>query len=157
VNEALLTGNYVYQYPDARNSFTQRLEHIASANFKLDAGGWGVRADLSTAAGYLGQSDLWGVTAMPFVNVTDKLQFVGRYTFVDSQDPHGVNLATYEKRVISGRGDQHNELYLGANCFFYGHKLKLQSGAQFADMNDRNDEGGNYSGVSWTTGLRVSW
>lgn len=157
VNEALLTGNYVYQHPDARNSFTQRLEHIASANFKLDAGGWGVRADLSTAAGYLGQSDLWGVTAMPFVNVTDKLQFVARYTFIDSEDPHGVKLATYEKRVISGRGDQYNELYLGANYFFYGHKLKLQSGAQFADLTDRTDEGGNYSGVSWTTGLRVSW
>lgn len=157
VNEALLTGNYVYQHPDARNSFTQRLEHIASANFKLDAGGWGLRADLSTGAGYLGQSDLWAVTAMPFVNVSDKLQFVGRYTFIDSEDPHGVRLARYERSVVSGRGDQYNELYLGANYFFYGHKLKLQSGAQFADMNDRTDEGGHYSGVSWTTGLRVSW
>jgi len=94
---------------------------------------------------------------MPFVNVTEKLQFVGRYTFIDSEDPHGVELANYENRVISGRGDRYNELYLGANYFFYGHNIKLQSGAQLADMDDRTDQGGNYSEVSWTTGLRVSW
>jgi phosphate-selective porin OprO/OprP len=157
VNQALLTGNYVYQNPDARNTFTQQLEHVMSINFKLDAGRWGVRTDVSTGVGYLRQSDLWGVMAMPFVNITDTLQFVGRYTFIDSEDPNGVRLANYEKRVVSGRGDRYNELYLGANYFFYGHKLKLQTGAKFADMNDRANDGGAYSGVSWTTGLRVSW
>jgi phosphate-selective porin OprO/OprP len=51
----------------------------------------------------------------------------------------------------------YNELYGGANYYFYGHKLKLQSGVQFADMNDRANDGGAYSGVSWTTGLRIGW
>ena len=157
VNEALLTGNYVYQNPNARNTFTQRLEHVLSINFKLDAGKWGVRTDVSTGSRYLRQNDLRGVMAMPFVNITDKIQFVGRYTFVDSNGPNGVRLATYERRVVSNRGDQYNELYLGVNYFFYGHKLKLQTGAQFADMNDCADDGGNYSGVSWITGLRVGW
>jgi phosphate-selective porin OprO/OprP len=157
VKEALLTGNYVYQNPDARNTFTQRLEHVVSANFKFDAGGWGVRTDVSTASGYLRQSDLWGLMAMPFVNITDKLQFVGRYTLLDSDDPNGVRLGTYENRVVSGRGDLYKELYLGGNYFFYGHKLKLQTGIQFADMNDRANDGGEYSGVAWTTGLRVGW
>lgn len=157
VKEALLTGNYVYQNPDALNTFTQRLEHITSVNFKLDADKWGIRTDVSTASGYLGQSDLWGVMAMPFVNVTDKVQLVGRYTFLESDDMNGVRLGTYENRVVSGRGDLYKELYLGANYFLYGHKLKLQTGAQFADMNDRANDGGAYSGVSWTTGLRVGW
>jgi phosphate-selective porin OprO/OprP len=48
-------------------------------------------------------------------------------------------------------------VYFGANYYIYGHKLKLQSGLQFADMNDRAKDGGVYSGVSFTTGLRVSW
>jgi phosphate-selective porin OprO/OprP len=95
--------------------------------------------------------------AMPFLNITDKLQIVGRYTFVESDEANGVRLATYESRVVPGRGDVYNELYLGANYFFYGHKLKLQSGLQFADMNDRADDGGAYSGLSWTTGVRVGW
>lgn len=157
VKEALLAGNYVYQHPDEDNTFTRRLEHIASINLKLEAGRWGVRGDVSAASGYLGQSGLWGLMAMPFVNATDKLQFVGRYTFLNSEAPNGVQLATYENRVVRGRGDQYNELYLGANYYFYGHKLKLQSGLQFAEMDDKAADGGSYSGLSWTTGVRVGW
>jgi phosphate-selective porin OprO/OprP len=126
-------------------------------NLKLEAGRWGVRTDLSAASGYLGQSDLWGFMAMPFINITDKLQFVSRYTVLDSRRPNGVLLGTYENRVVGGRGDLYNELYLGANYYFYSHKLKLQSGLQFADMNDSANDGGEYSGVSWTTGIRVGW
>ena len=157
VKEALLTGNYVYQNPDARNTFTQQLEHIASVHFKFDAGKWGIRTDVSTASGYLRQSDLWGGMAMPFVNITDKLQLVGRYTFLESDGPNGVRLGTYENRVVSGRGDRYNELYAGANYFVYGQKLKLQTGVEVADLDDRANDGGAYSGVSWTTGLRVGW
>jgi phosphate-selective porin OprO/OprP len=94
---------------------------------------------------------------MPFIKVTDKLQFVTRYTRVESDDPNGVRLATYESRVVGGRGDEYRELYVGANYFFYDHKLKLQSGVQWADMNDRANDGGAYSGASWTTGLRIGW
>jgi len=157
VQEALLSGNYVYQNPDPRNTFTRQLQHIGSVNFQFEADRWGLRADLTGASGYLGQSGLWGLMAMPFLNVTSKLQFVGRYTFLHSGDPNGVRLATYESRVVSGRGDRYHEGYLGVNYFFYGHKLKLQSGVQFADLRDRAGDGGAYSGVSWTSGLRVSW
>ena len=157
VKEALLTGNYVHQTEDTDNTFTRQLADILSVNFKLETEGWGLRTDVSTAAGYLTQSNLWGITAMPYVNLTDKLQVIGRYTILKSADPNGVQLATYENRVVRGRGDEYNEIYLGANYFFYGHKLKLQTGLQFADMNDRANDGGEYSGVSWTSGLRIGW
>jgi phosphate-selective porin OprO and OprP len=157
VKEALLTGNYVYQHPDQDNTFTRRLEHVGSITLKLDTDRWGVRTDLSAASGYLGQSDLWGFMAMPFINITDKFQVVSRYTVLDSSRPNGVLLATYDSRVVSGRGDLYNEVYVGANYYFYGHKLKLQSGLQFADMNDSANDGGEYSGVSWTSGIRVGW
>jgi phosphate-selective porin OprO/OprP len=157
VREALLTGNYVYQPADVHNTFTRQLEHVVSINFRLEDEKWGLRTDLSTATGYLGQSDLLGFTAMPFVNITDKLQAVGRYTFLSSEHPNGVRLATYENRIVPGRGDEFNELYLGANYFFYGHKLKLQTGLQLAELEDRANDGGAYSGWSWTTGLRIGW
>ena len=155
--EALLTGNYVYQQPDRDNTFTRQLEHIGSLNFRFEGSRWGARADLSAASGYLGQSDMWAFQGMPFVNVTSKLQLIGRYTVIDSDMPNGVRLTTYESRVVPGRGDEYNEVYLGANYYFYGHRLKLQTGVQFADMNDRANDGGAYSGVGWTTGLRVGW
>jgi len=155
--EALLAANYVHQNEDQRNTFTRQLQNILSVNFKLETARWGMRSDVSTATGYLRQSDLWGVMAMPYFNVTDKLQLVGRYTFLQSDDPNGVQLGTYENRVVAGRGDEYDELYAGANYYFYGQKLKLQTGVQVADMNDRAGDGGAYSGVSWTTGLRVGW
>jgi phosphate-selective porin OprO/OprP len=155
--EAAVYGNYVYQHPDRQNTFTRELEHIVSANFRYEDGRLGARGDLSVAKGYLGQSDLWSIMLMPFVNATDKLQLVGRYTFVGSEQRNGIRLATYESRVVSGRGDQYQEGYAGANYYFYGHRLKLQTGVQYADMRDRAGDGGEYSGVSWVTGLRVGW
>ncbi len=157
VREAVVTGNYLYQQPDVNNTFTRRHEHITSANFRLDDGRWGVRGDLATTVGYLGQRDLWSLMLMPFFNVTDKLQLVGRYTFVDSDGNNGVALPTYESRVARGSGDEYSEGYLGVNYYFYGHRLKLQSGVEFADMQDRANDGGAYSGTSWVTGLRVGW
>jgi phosphate-selective porin OprO/OprP len=157
VKEALLTGNYVHQSPDTDNTFTRQLEHVASVNLKLEDDKWGLRSDLSTGAGYFTQSDLWGVMVMPYYNITDKLQAITRYTYLSSDGVNGVQLGTYENRVVRGRGDEYNEVYLGANYFIYGQKLKLQTGLQFADMNDRASDGGAYSGTAWTTGLRIGW
>lgn len=157
VREAVVAGNYLYQQPDVHNTFTRRYEHITSVNFRLDDGRWGARGDLSTAVGYLGQRDVWSFMLMPFFNATDKLQFVGRYTFVDSDGNNGVSLPTYENRVARGSGDEYSEGYLGVNYYFYGHRLKLQSGVAFATMQDRANDGGEYSGTSWVTGLRVGW
>ena len=157
VKEAVLTGNYLYQHPNANNTFTRQLEHVMSVHFKLEADRWGLRTDVADATGYLGQSNLRALMARPFYNVTDKLQAVGRYTYVDSAGPNGIRFGTYESRIVPGRGDEYNELYLGANYYFYGHKLKLQTGLQWADMNDRANDGGEYSGLAWTTGLRVGW
>jgi phosphate-selective porin OprO/OprP len=157
VKEAVLTGNYVYQHPDRDNTFTRQLEHVVSVHLRLEAQRWGLRADVSDAGGYLGQSDMWALMAMPFFNLTDKLQAVGRYTYIDAVNPNGIRFGTYESRIVPGRGDEYNELYLGANYYFYGHKLKLQTGLQWADMKDRANDGGEYSGVSRTTGVRIGW
>ncbi len=157
VKEAVLTGNYVYQSPDLNNTFTRQLRQVASVHLKLEDGKWGLRTDLDAAQGYLGQSDLWGAMAMPFYNITDKLQGVLRYTHLKSAEPNGIRPTGYEARVVPGRGDEFDELYLGANYYFYGQRLKVQTGVQWDDMNDSANDGGAYSGVSWTTGLRIGW
>lgn len=157
VREATLTGNYLYQHPDANNTFTKRWEHLVSVHFKLEQPRWGFRSDVSKTKGYLGQRNVFGVMAMPMWNATEKLQFVARYTYLDSDGINGLSLATYENKVVSGRGDRYNEGYIGANYYFYGHRLKLQTGLQFAEMQDSANDGGAYSGTSWTTGFRIGW
>jgi phosphate-selective porin OprO and OprP len=157
VKQAYLAANYVYNEPDLDNSWTRNLQHIASLNFSFDTGKWGVRSDVSAGQGYLGSSDLWGAVLMPFYNLTDKLQIIGRYTHVSSDKPNGVRLNLYENLVVSGRGDEYNEFYFGLNYFFYGHKLKVQTGVQYAEMKDRARDRGAYDGWAWTTGLRIGW
>lgn len=155
--KALLRLNLVGNEPDARNGFTRPLERIASLTFDLDWGRWGVGTDLSSARGYSGQSDLSAFLVMPRYDLNDSLQVVARYTRVRSRDPNGVRFARYESEIVDGRGDDYREMYVGLNYYLYGHKLKIQTGLQYADMNDRARDGGSYSGWSWTTGFRVSW
>ena len=61
---------------------------------------------------------MWGTQVMPYYDITDKLQAVGRYTYIESKDPNGIRFARYESRVVSGRGDKYNEVYLGLNYYF---------------------------------------
>jgi phosphate-selective porin OprO and OprP len=155
--QALLSLNYVYNEPDRNNSWTRNLQHVASLNFNYARTKWGVRADLTGGVGYLGASDLWGGMVMPYYNITDKFQAVTRFTHIESEDPNGVRLALYENLVVPGRGDEYNEVYVGLNYFIYGHKLKVQTGVQYAEMRDSANDGGEYQGWAWTTGLRASW
>ena len=157
VEDARLRGDYVYQDPDSNNTFTRQLQHVASVNFRFEVDRWGFRADFSSGSGYMAQSNLWGVMTMPFFNLTSRLQVVGRHTYLRSKDVNGVRLARYENQVTAGRGDRYNEFYVGVNYYLYGHKLKLQSGVKLGDTNDSAADGGAYSGIASTTGLRVSW
>jgi phosphate-selective porin OprO/OprP len=157
VRTARLAADYVYNEPDARNTFTRPLNHVGSLHFDFETGPWGFRTDLSAASGYLGQSDLWGAMLMPHYRLTRRLQVVARYTFLNSVDNNGVQFARYENQVVSGRGDEYQEFYAGLNYYFYGHKLKVQTGVQHAEMRDQAGDGGEFSGWAWTLGLRISW
>jgi len=156
-DQALLRINLVDNDTDPDNGFTRDLERIVSLSFNYEDGRWGIGVDASTAEGYLGQSDLKGLMVMSFFDLREKLQLVGRYTVVDSRDPNGVRFARYESTVDSGRGDRYDEFYFGVNYYFYGHALKLQTGLQHLEMDDRAADGGKYSGWSATTGFRLSW
>lgn len=155
--KALLRGDYVYNDRNRESNATRSFENIGSLVFQLDQGKWGVSSDLSYATGYGTQSDVWGFVVMPWYNITDKLQLVARYTYMESDGNNGIRLSRYDNVMTSGRGDEYQEIYAGVNYFIYGHKLKLQTGLAFSDMQDAANDGGRYHGWSWTTGLRVSW
>jgi phosphate-selective porin OprO/OprP len=175
VKKALLRADYVYNDPDTQSNATRNFSNIGSLNFQFDAGKWGFSTDLAYGNGSLGQSDVFGAVVMPWFNITKKLQVVGRYTYMTSDDPDGLRFNRYENvlavntnkngtlktnslgAVSSQRGDEYNELYLGLNYYLCGHRLKLQTGWQYAWMDDSAKNGGKYEGWTWTTGLRVSW
>jgi len=157
VKKALLRGDYVYNQRDPESTFTRSLENVGSLVFILDVGRWGLSTDVSRATGYAGQGDLFGLNAMPWFNITDKLQIVGRYTYMTGDKANSIRFARYESFITSSRGDEYNELYGGLNYYLYGHKLKVQTGLSYVTMHDNIGDGGRYAGWNWTTALRMSW
>lgn len=158
-DKAILRADYLYQDPDAGNTFTRPNEQVGSLNFVYEKDRFGLWTDVSVAQGYLGQKDLFGLQILPSVYLNDSktLQGVFRYTYMNSDGENGIRLARYENRIVSGRGDEYHEFYAGLNWYLYGHKLKLQSGVQYASMDDAANDGGEYDGWGVTVGLRMSW
>jgi phosphate-selective porin OprO and OprP len=118
---------------------------------------WGLWTDFSAGKAYAEQSDVLGLSVMPFYKVSGLLQLVLRYTYLESDADNGIRFGRYERELSSGRGNQYDELYAGVNLFFYGHKLKWQTGLQYTHMQDDAGDGGDYDGWGLTTGLRVYW
>jgi len=157
VKKALLRADYVHNEPDADSTFTRPFENIGALVFQLDAGRWGFSAELAGGTGFGTQSDVWGLTAMPYYNVTKQLQAVFRYNYLASEDPRGVRLARYDTFVSGQRGDEYHEFYGGLNYYICGHRLKVQTGVSYVSLNDTTVENGEYHAWQWTTGLRISF
>ncbi|MEA2048122.1 MAG: porin [Campylobacterota bacterium] len=154
-DEATIHLDYVYNDKDV-NANTPDLSHVASLSTRWQMDSFYLYTDLAAGHGYYNQKNLWGVVLMPFYDVSEMVQVIGRYTYLSSGE-NGVKLNRYEKYIVEGRGDKYNEIYAGLNIFFYGHKLKWQTGIQYTDMNDKANDEGEYQGWGLTTGLRFSY
>jgi phosphate-selective porin OprO/OprP len=157
VKKALLRADYVYNQPDLDSDFTRQFENLGSLVFIFDDTKWGFSTDVSMGTGYGPQGNVAGFSVMPWYNITDQFQVVARYTYLNGDQPNSIRFSRYESFITSDRGDEYNEIYAGLNYFFYGQKLKLQTGFAYTTMHDIANDGGRYAGWSWTTGLRVSW
>lgn len=148
--------DYVYNDEDPEAA-TRDFSQVLSLVSQWKIGPWGVRTDLAGGTGYAGQSDVWGFVLMPSFDLSPRIQTILRYTYLSSADDNGLRLSRYADRIVQGRGNEYNEFYAGLNVFFYGHKLKWQTGLEYDSMRDDANDGGEYSGWGLSTGLRVSW
>jgi phosphate-selective porin OprO/OprP len=156
MDKAFLRLDYVYNKED-RESSTRDFSNVITLASKWERGDWGLWTDLTAGRGHFEQSDIWGISLMPFYDQSPLVQWVGRYTYMDSEDANGLSLGRYEREIEVGRGDRYKEIYAGLNLFFYGHKLKWQTGLQYTIMDDVADDGGKYEGWGLTSGFRISW
>ena len=158
VGSAKLRVDHVYQDEDPAAN-TRDFEQVLALVVQWQDGPWGLWAETALGDGFAtqGQSDVWGVDAMPFFDISPRTQVVLRWTYLRSRDDNGLRLNRYDDRVEAGLGDRYDELLVGYNVLFYDHKLKWQTGASWAQMHDAAGDGGAYQGVTLSTGLRVYW
>lgn len=161
-DKAEIGFDYVYN-DNHVDSSTRDFSNIISMTSKMHFGEWQVWTDISAGKGdFTGkddkkQSDVWGAVIMPSYQISKNLEYVIRYTYIDSKDPNGVRLMKYENKVIKERGENYHELYTGGSYFLYSHKLKLQLGVQYTTMDGNENGKGEYDGWGVTSTLRTYW
>ena len=151
--------HYLYN-SDVESENAAPYRHAFAAGFDLQNGAYSSLIQLILASGYDDTPDAWGFTVMPaWYLIEDKLQVVARYQFANSPDADGLSLQSrYERKVPDltgdGNGERYHAGYLGLNWYLHGNKLKFMAGAEYSHMRGGGD-GGDYSGWTWMTGLRL--
>lgn len=119
-------------------------------------GKFGLVSDFIAAWG--DSPDVFGVVLLGNFDITEKLQLVCRYHYAGSSDDGLRAQSRYEREVDindGGRGDEYHSIYLGLNYYLNEHKLKLMTGVEYANMNDKEGDGGDFDGFTWFAGLRL--
>jgi phosphate-selective porin OprO/OprP len=151
-----VTLDYVYNDVHEEGN-TRDFSDVLSLSSKFSSGNWHLWSDFTLGQGDMGQSDIWGLSLMPYFQQTETVQWVMRYTWLDSKDDNGLRLGRYENEIVDGRGDRYQEFFAGVNYLFNEHKFKLQLGGQYTEMDDSARDGGEYDGWGLTLALRIYW
>lgn len=158
VDQASLRLDFVHnkEPDDYDNLGTKKLKRVVSLSGKWQNGDYHIWGELAFANGFDG-NDIFGFQIMPFYDLNDTFQIATRYAYVNSSEDNGLGLGRYEKDIVSGKGNELHEFFLGLNTYIYGHKLKWQNGIQYTDMTDDAADGGSYDGWGLTSAVRISW
>lgn len=162
-DEGTLHLDYLHNSGKEEGSAFRPYRHVASLWHSGESGRLGLSMDITFAEPLETNAQVWGVTIEPswmlsnrVFSGNDALQLVLRYQYANSSDLNGLQLQRrYEQKVTEGVGDRYQAVYTGLSYFLYGHKLKLMLGTEYASMQDKADDGGEYHGWSWFGALRL--
>lgn len=133
-------------------------ESAMSLNSSWEKGPMGFYTDILHGHGRGSQGNVSGIILMPAFYVTKKLQLLLRYQWAMGEND-GLRLSSHYDRLApnttdGGHGHSYQAIYMGANYYIYGHKLKLMTGLEFATM-DGGGDGGSYNGWTLFSALRM--
>ncbi|TAG09886.1 MAG: hypothetical protein EAZ42_05610 [Verrucomicrobia bacterium] len=169
VEKALVRLDWLHSEREASDLVLNRYDDIVSATLILEEGDWNLTAEAFVASGGDGvNGDVFGLYLQPTYDIIPKkLQLVGRYSFATGSGPASVLAQSrYERETpitpipgVAGsgnRGDEYHAIYLGAQYFIYGDKLKLMAGAEWSRLS-REGHSTGYDGITTFTGIRLSF
>ncbi|MFT4177568.1 MAG: porin [Luteolibacter sp.] len=152
--------DWLHSNREADDLVLARYDDILSATFVVEQDAFAIVTEAYYATGGDGNnSDVYGFFIQPTYDIIPKtLQLVGRYSYAHSDGAAGVIAQSRYERgvaVAGGRGDTYHSVYLGAQYFIYGDKLKVLAGAEWAKLDGPSTE--SYDGLTYLTGLRFSF
>lgn len=137
-------------------------EHVAAVGTESEWGQFGLITDFIYASnGLTGGGlpvgyDTFGVVIMPYYNLTEKLQFVTRYSYMEEGreqrtqrfGPNAANRQTVE--------DYHT-FYAGLNYYVCKHNLKIMGGYEYATGTQFGAVPNDIDTGTWMLAVRTSW
>jgi hypothetical protein len=152
--------DWIHSGHDKDDYLFTRYDDIFSATFWAQQGPFQLVVEAFNGSGGEGRdADVFGFFVQPMYEIIpNRLQLVGRASFSTGDGPDAVvRQSRYEGEAPfltgGGRGDEYYAVYLGAQYFIYGDKLKLMAGGEYAHL-DGGGNGGDYEGATWLTGVR---
>ena len=108
------------------------------------------------------EGDFGGIVLMPMYWLKDqKLKLVGRYLYQKADQAEGLRLNSRYAPLAdtrdsfidlnSGRGDEHQAVYLGLNYYLCGENLKMISGIQHDELQSMGST--QYRGWTWGSSI----
>lgn len=169
VEKALFRLDWLHSERSAADVVLNRYDDIISTAIQLKERYWNLTAEAFAASGGDDvNGDVFGFYLQPTYDIIpDKLQLVGRYSYANGDGPASVQAQNrYERespiksipgiKGSSNRGDAYQAVYLGAQYFIYGNKLKLMGGAEWAHLS-RDGRPTGYDGITTLAGIRFSF
>lgn len=155
MKEAEIRADYMHREKDAADDTVfNSFEDGVSLSLTLRDGKWGLINDF--IGGFSDNSNAFSWVVIPTYNFTDKLQAVVRGTLSFADEENGLSpQSRYERAAGGTAGSQYQALLAGLNYYIYGHKLKLMTSMEYANM--EGGTGPGYEGWTFMTGVRVAW
>jgi len=157
--------DWLHSGHDADDGVLLNYDDLVSATFWGQQGPWGIVAEGFLGLGQTADAgDVFGFYIQPTYDlIPERLQLVGRYSFATGDGDASVGgQRRYERSAPdlipagTAKGDSYNAVYLGAQYFIHGDKLKLLAGAEYAKL-DGGSSADDYEGLTWLTGIRLSF
>ncbi len=155
--------DWLHSGHDEDDQVLNRYDDIVSATFWGQEGPWSVVLESFYASGGGDRDeDVIGFFVQSTYDlIPQRLQLVGRCSYSHGSGSDSVRRQTrYESRAPGltggGRGEEYYALYLGAQYFIHGDKLKLMAGAEYASL-DGGNNGGDFDGATLLLGVRLSF
>jgi hypothetical protein len=147
---ANLRLEYLHSEHDKIDNRSTTFDDGIAASLEYKQGPFGLISEI--IAGFGDAANNASLILTPSYDITKKLQVVGRYQLgVSDEDKGFAAQSRYEKKVGAPNGDLYNAGYLGLNYYLYGHKAKIMTGVEYANMS------GGDSTWTFITGYRLTW
>ena len=136
-------------------------EHVLTLGTKSKFGELGLITDFIVGINRVGQggtgpdiqdgNDTYGFLVMPYYNITDKLQVVGRWAYLDQGREQRPQRYDQRQKV-----EEYHTFYAGLNYYICGDNLKLMAGYEYA-TGDQFGTDSELDTSTWMLGMRVSY